>query len=856
MKQKPTSTCAKAASFFAVLKSFLRNKAFKPVSHLPLSVCLAALVIYNTNAMADSDAVQNANQLELTQLILPVPPCGLGLEYVTIKVKNTGTSSLSNIPVKYTINDDEVVVSEIITSTINAGQTATFTFNMLADFTPYTGNMQFIVKAEINLENNGASDTVLIDTIDSYPTPQAPVVVPQPMIISYGSRAVISPVFDPVDDLVFVNADGVAIDTTAFYTTGLLYGDTVMYVKSLAPSGCPSALIPVQIIIDQATIPPYDLEILNITHPVGQGNISDASDHISVRVRNRGTEPLSGAEFKVSVSDGTTTQTMGPVMCDFSSVLNPYFGTTTVSFSTSGDIIYGSGEYCHTVTVNSLKNTSNNLESGAIAAGNSVTSCAAYCFPNSTILVGAEERYTDLTSLVSDLAAAGICGPIVVSIKPGTYNEQIEIPEIYGASATNTITFTSATGDNTSVVLSYSPTDLASNFVVRLNNAQYIEFKNMTIQAEYDGSLGVTGKNVEIIGDCTGSVFENNIFSQNLQLDNEATFAPAISFTSDVQFTDNLFQITATDVVDNGPLATGDGILWVEALNGAVTTDGSFALPNGSVDIGNYTYKLYRGGTPSGTENNRYLRNVTPIISLTGGSKTYDGTPLAIIASITPNTLTLTYSYEGTLKDGTAYSPTAQPPTDAGDYTVTASTQGDADYISASAQSGIEIIPKAIDNVSVTVNAIADQPYTGSDIEPLPVVTDNTTTLIKDTDYALSYSDNINIGTTATVTITGMGNYSGSREVNFTIGSGTDLKNTTVAGTVYPNPVKCGQTITVTTRLTDNAQLKIFDSNGLLIDSRPITGEKTEITMPNVPGIYLIKVYDADKEETVKVVVN
>ena len=45
---------------------------------------------------------------------------------------------------------------------------------------------------------------------------------------------------------------------------------------------------------------------------------------------------------------------------------------------------------------------------------------------------------------------------------------------------------------------------------------------------------------------------------------------------------------------------------------------------------------------------------------------------------------------------------------------------------------------------------------------------DNTYTLIIDTDYTVSYSDNTNAGT-ATVTITGMGNYTGTKTVNFTI---------------------------------------------------------------------------------------
>ena len=75
----------------------------------------------------------------------------------------------------------------------------------------------------------------------------------------------------------------------------------------------------------------------------------------------------------------------------------------------------------------------------------------------------------------------------------------------------------------------------------------------------------------------------------------------------------------------------------------------------------------------------------------------------------------------------------------------------------------------------VTIAPIASETYTGSAIEPTPVVSFNNGTsddiaLVKDTDYTVSYSNNTNVGT-ATVTITAKadGNYSGSATANFTI---------------------------------------------------------------------------------------
>ena len=66
------------------------------------------------------------------------------------------------------------------------------------------------------------------------------------------------------------------------------------------------------------------------------------------------------------------------------------------------------------------------------------------------------------------------------------------------------------------------------------------------------------------------------------------------------------------------------------------------------------------------------------------------------------------------------------------------------------------------------MGAISNKTYTGSAIKPAPVVKDGTRTLKAGTDYTVSYKNNTALGT-ATITITGKGNYSGSRSVTFKI---------------------------------------------------------------------------------------
>lgn len=68
-----------------------------------------------------------------------------------------------------------------------------------------------------------------------------------------------------------------------------------------------------------------------------------------------------------------------------------------------------------------------------------------------------------------------------------------------------------------------------------------------------------------------------------------------------------------------------------------------------------------------------------------------------------------------------------------------------------------------------TIGSISNLEYTGSELKPSVVVKNsNGATLKLNTDYTVSYKNNISAGT-ATVTVTGKGNYSGSKSANFTI---------------------------------------------------------------------------------------
>jgi hypothetical protein len=115
---------------------------------------------------------------------------------------------------------------------------------------------------------------------------------------------------------------------------------------------------------------------------------------------------------------------------------------------------------------------------------------------------GASPSYPTFAAAVADLTANGICGPVVFNVRSGTYTTRIDLQNIPGASAVNTITFQSETGNKADVIINYAATSTADNHVLRFGGAKFVTFKNMTMNAtnaSFSTVVEVTGSS----NDCT-----------------------------------------------------------------------------------------------------------------------------------------------------------------------------------------------------------------------------------------------------------------------------------------------------------------------------------------------------------------
>ncbi|MCW3125527.1 MAG: hypothetical protein JWO03_1185 [Bacteroidetes bacterium] len=139
------------------------------------------------------------------------------------------------------------------------------------------------------------------------------------------------------------------------------------------------------------------------------------------------------------------------------------------------------------------------------------TAFAGDCNPLSGELrIGQNDAdYPTIAAAVSALKCGGVNGPVTFLLEDGKYSERIDLSAISGVSAQNTVTFESAKGNNSDVVLSSTSPDV--NYTVGLNNTSYVSFENLTIE----NRSGNTGNAVKLDGSARNIKFKNVVFNGN-----------------------------------------------------------------------------------------------------------------------------------------------------------------------------------------------------------------------------------------------------------------------------------------------------------------------------------------------------
>lgn len=144
-------------------------------------------------------------------------------------------------------------------------------------------------------------------------------------------------------------------------------------------------------------------------------------------------------------------------------------------------------------------------------------------------------------------------------------------------------------GSAQSVINAFSPSQLATVFNagrIDLTNGGQNTSDTFTIRGNYTGQNGLLFVDTVLGADASPS--------DKLIIDTGSAFGSTV--------------IVVNNVSGTGAFTASDGIMVVQALNGATTTNTAFSL-NGRVAAGAYEYYLFKGGISANSNENWYLRS-------------------------------------------------------------------------------------------------------------------------------------------------------------------------------------------------------------------------------------------------------
>ncbi|MBP6639074.1 MAG: hypothetical protein KA293_02195, partial [Bacteroidia bacterium] len=177
-------------------------------------------------------------------------------------------------------------------------------------------------------------------------------------------------------------------------------------------------------------------------------------------------------------------------------------------------------------------------------------------------------NYLTFSSAVSDMVSGvradggpangvGVSGPVVFTVAAGTYNEQILIPVITGASPLNTITFDGV--DPLTRVITWSSVT-SGDYTIRLNGADYIRFLNLGI-ANPGATFGfgvqlLAGADNNIINGCRIVLPSTSTGSTKVGICAATTYTTLGLFASNLSLINNTIIGGYIGVTVNGPSGT------------------------------------------------------------------------------------------------------------------------------------------------------------------------------------------------------------------------------------------------------------------------------------------------------------
>ncbi|OYU95748.1 MAG: hypothetical protein CFE21_11460 [Bacteroidetes bacterium B1(2017)] len=295
------------------------------------------------------------------------------------------------------------------------------------------------------------------------------------------------------------------------FITGTNYG-YAGGVPPAAPANTPRGWIG-KIIFEPAWFTYNDASVKGLVAPL---NFCGGSQDVKVRVGNLGHNKIDSLRVNWQL-DGITQPTTFityPLDTNFNPSGNPtdtVLTLATISFPTSaGKVLrvwtsYPNG-VADTVTMNdTLLVTLKPSLSGNYTVG------------------GVGANYPTVAAIANELTNFGVCGPVNITVNPGTYSGKALFSNISGVSATNTITLT-GTNKNTCIL-----SDSLNDALLVTINTSYFRISKLTVNNKFNGVCA----GIAIVGNTTNNKGTGSaIVNCNVNLPNSIVSTSSAIFVS------------------------------------------------------------------------------------------------------------------------------------------------------------------------------------------------------------------------------------------------------------------------------------------------------------------------------------
>lgn len=332
-------------------------------------------------------------------------------------------------------------------------------------------------------------------------------------------------------------------------------------------------------------------------------------------------------------------------------------------------------------------------------------------------------------------------------------------------------------------------------------SVELVQNRDFTISYQNNNSAGKATIVATGIGNYTGTVYayftiENSTINNSEEGD--STSQGSISKDGMTTLTPDNIILTYDDSSNNFMRYTGAEVLPTVSFVGGYNRSDFEITGVNNVNPGKATLVIRgKGGNYSGAIYMYF--NIKANLSTHGQmsavpDQAYTGAILTphVTVGVGNNVLTLNQDYQLTYSNNQ----------NVGKATITAQGVGDYYYGSISTTFNIS---NGAGGMSVSGYA-SSYIYSGNAIEPDVTVTMNGVTLTKNRDYTVTYANNVNVGT-ATMTVRGIGSYSGTQTINYTI-EAKNIEN--CMSNAIANVKYTGNTYTPVVTLTDATTGKVL----------------------------------------------